>query len=174
VAIKDNNGNLLKNIWVNYRAQNGRPYVAIGKILKEEGVDRSYLTLQGLRRYFRERPEEMDRIFPMNPSYIFFRKADEGPFGSTGFRLIAGHSAALDNRYYPSGVFGLTQYMQPEKVDQEVDHWEEKSRFVFHHDSGGAIKGPGRMDVFWGSGDFAETAAGGSAHYGDLFFGIVR
>jgi len=172
VMVKQKNGPP-KRTFFNYAAQNGHRYVAIGRILKKEGVDKSYLSLQGLRRYFRERPEEIDRIFPMNPSYIFFYQAQQGPYGSGGTLLSNGHSIATDNRIYPLGAVALISCQRPETDDIELDDWIPFTRLTVNQDTGGAIKGPGRVYIYWGEGSYADKAAGGQNHMGELYFALI-
>ncbi len=160
-------------IFVNYAAQNGQPYVAIGRVLKKEGVDKKYLTLQGLRRYFTEKPSEIDRIFPKNPSYVFFNEAQNGPFGSGSTVLVGGHSIATDNKIFPLGAIALISTKRPIIENGEITDWKDFSRLMVNQDTGGAIKGAGRVDIYWGEGLNAELAAGSQNHNGTLYFAVI-
>ncbi len=167
-------GNKTKRIHVNYAAQNGHPYKSISKILIDEGVDRSYITLQGLRRYFVERPHEIERLFPENPSYIFFNEHEDGPYGGAGTKLVPEHSIAIDYRYFPYGAVSLFKTQRPIIENDAITEWIDFSRLGVAQDTGGAIRGPGRVDIYWGSGNYAEWAAGNLAHTGTLYFAVMK
>jgi len=160
---------------VNYHDQNGQAYRSIGKYLKSKGVDPEYTSsLQGLRKYLKMITKaERDEILFHNPSYIFFRKSDDGPYGASTAKLTPGHSMAVDTRYIPFGIVGLVKAMRP-KDPTKRDNWKPFARFALSQDRGGAIKGPGRIDFYWGEGAFAEKAAGGLDHDGDLYIAIVK
>lgn len=164
----------LRSSFLNYDAQNGQPYQAIGRILRQEGVPEEYLNMQGLKRYFRERPSEIDRVFPMNPSYIFFRKESDGPFGSGGTVLVPGHSIATDNSIFPLGGMCLFNTKRAVVENGQITGWEDFSRLAVNQDTGGAIQGPGRVDIFWGAGDYAELAAGSQQSFGDIFIAVKK
>jgi membrane-bound lytic murein transglycosylase A len=161
---------------VHYAASNGYPYYSIGRILLEAGrLPRDAMSLQGLRRYFRDHPEETTRVLYRNPRYIFFRPVAQGPQGNLGLILVPGRSIAADQRLFPPGGLAFVQIQQPVLNAQgEITAWRPASRFVFNHDTGSAITGPGRVDLFWGSGAQAEMAAGHMQHTGKLFFLLKR
>lgn len=161
---------------VHYAASNGYPYYSIGRILLEAGrLPRDAMSLQGLRRYFRDHPEETTRVLYRNPRYVFFRPVAQGPQGNLGLILVPGRSIAADQRLFPPGGLAFVQIQQPVLNAQgEITAWRPASRFVFNHDTGSAITGPGRVDLFWGSGAQAEMAAGHMQHTGKLFFLLKR
>jgi len=161
---------------VHYAASNGHPYYSVGRVLLDEGrLPREAMSLQGLRRYFRDHPEETTRILYRNPRYVFFRPVAQGPQGNLGLILVPGRSIAADQRLFPPGGLAFVQIQQPVLNAQgEIITWRPASRFVFNHDTGSAIIGPGRIDLFWGSGAQAEMAAGHMQHTGKLFFLLQR
>jgi membrane-bound lytic murein transglycosylase A len=165
-----------QNMRVHYAASNGHPYRSIGKLMLDEGrLSPHAISMQQLRQYLRTHPAERDRILNHNPRYIFFRQVDEGPIGRLGFTLIPGRSIATDPDLFPASGLAFIQTQQPVLNDShEVTGWQPLTRFVFNHDSGSAIKGPGRVDLYWGSGVQAEAAAGRLKHEGSLFFLIKR
>lgn len=165
-----------KTMQVGYAASNGRPYRSIGQLLVKEGrLDRASLSLQRLRRYFREHPEERRRVLNRNPRYIFFQASDAGAQGSLRIDLVAGRSIATDARLFPPGALALIRTRKPVFDAQgEIVAWRPFVRFVFNHDTGSAIRGAGRVDLFWGSGARAEMAAGQMRHHGQLFFLLRR
>lgn len=161
---------------VQYAASNGHPYYSIGRLLLDEGrIPREALSLQGLRRYFHHHPEEVTRVLQRNPRYIFFRQTEHGPQGSTGVLLVPGRSVAADQQLFPPGGLAFAQMQQPVFNHRgEISAWQPAARFVFNHDTGSAITGPGRIDLFWGHGPRAEMAAGHMQHSGTLFFLLKR
>ncbi len=165
-----------KDLLVHYQASNGRPYRSIGQYMIERGfLPREEMSMQAMRRYLTEHPELRDEVLNQNPSYVFFRQVETGPWGSLGVLLTPGRSVALDSRFFPKGALGFITSRKPLVNDQrEITGWIEFSRFVLHQDSGGAIKGAGRADIFWGSGPYAELAAGHLQHEGDLYILIKK
>ncbi len=161
---------------VHYQASNGRPFQSIGRYMIERGfLPREGMSMQAIRKYLTEHPEVRDEVLNQNPSYIFFRHVENGPWGSLGVLLTPGRSIALDPKFFPKGALGFISSQKPLVNDQgEITGWVKFSRFVAHQDSGGAIKGPGRADIFWGSGHYAEVTAGHLQHEGELYFLIKK
>jgi len=160
---------------VNYAASNGRGYRSIGKLLIDKGaIPREEMSLSAIRGWFREHPDQVQEVMDHNPSYVFFRLMADGPFGSTGAKLVPGRSVALDPRFFPKGSIVYFTVETPVVENGVVARWEKTGRFAFSHDQGGAIKGAGRMDLFFGSGTTAEISAGGMKHPGDLYFLVLK
>lgn len=172
VMVAEEDGSTSRMI-VNYAAQNGHPYVSIGSVLRSRGVDPSYLTLQGLRRYFVENPDQLWPVMMENRSYVFFGEGQDGPFGSAGTVLVPGHSIAVDTGIFPMGALALYETSRPMSYqgDQGTD-WQQYSRLAVAQDTGGAIRGAGRVDTYWGGGPYAEIVAGQMAHTGVLYFAL--
>ncbi len=161
---------------VGYTAQNGRPYRSIGRLLIDEGkIPRSEMSMQRLKQYLRAHPEEVDRILYHNPSYVFFRIKPDGPRGALNVTLTPGRSLAVDRDVFPMPALAFVQAEKP-VVDNagNIREWIDFSRFVLTQDTGGAINGPGRADLFWGHGPYAELAAGHMNHRGELFFLVLK
>lgn len=163
-----------------YAAQNGRPYVSIGKLLIEEGaIPREEMSMQRLKSWLRENPGEVDRVLTANPSYVFFAEADGGPYGALNVALTPGRSLAVDRRIMPMATLSFIQTEKPVPASDDPDHpgaireWKPFSRFVLNQDTGGAIRGPGRGDLFWGAGAYAELAAGHLQHPGELYLLVL-
>jgi peptidoglycan lytic transglycosylase A len=165
-----------QTMYVQYAASNGHPYQSIGRVLLEEGrLSRSEVSLQGLRRYLQAHPEERARVLSTNPRYIFFHQVEQGPRGSLNVVLVPGRSIATDTRLFPPAGLAFIQTQKPVfNAQGEITAWQPFSRFVFNHDTGSAITGPGRVDLFWGSDATAEMAAGHMQHAGKLFFLVAR
>jgi len=160
-----------KELLVHYQASNGRPYRSIGRYMIERGfLTGEEMSMQAIRKYLTENPEVLDEVLNYNPSYVFFRQVENGPLGSLGVLLTPGRSVALDSKVFPKGSLGFVVCQKPLVNDQgNIIGWNEFYRFVVNQDTGGAIKGAGRADIFWGSGPYAELTAGHLRHEGDLY-----
>jgi membrane-bound lytic murein transglycosylase A len=160
--VRLNDGSVVR---VGYAGQNGRPYRAIGRDLIEIGaLRRDQVSLQTIRDWLRAHPADAATIMERNPSYIFFEEhpelaADDGPLGTEGVPLTAGRSLAVDRRFLPLGapVWLDTEAPRPERPEEEE---APLRRLMVAQDTGGAIKGVVRGDVFWGAGEPAEAIAG--------------
>lgn len=167
------NGSVLN---VHYDSTNGHPYRSIGKLLIEEGkIPKEEMSMQRIRAYLRNHPEERDAILFHNPSYVFFKLESEGPIGYLEVKLTPGRSIAVDHRLFPMPALA---YIETEKPlvggSGEIIRWEKFSRFAVSQDTGGAIRGPARSDLFWGNGTYAEIAAGHMQHWGQLYFMVLK
>ncbi|GGY36028.1 murein transglycosylase A [Parvularcula lutaonensis] len=143
---------------IGYAAQNGHPYKAIGKTLVEEGhMALEDVTMQSIRQWLATAPEEdAARVRASNPSYVFFTdrgpaEGDEGPLGTAGVPLTADYSVAVDRFAIPLGA--------PVFISGEDDVLSI-SKLTVAQDTGGAIRGPDRVDLFLGRGDEAGETAG--------------
>ena len=165
-----------QTLQVGYAASNGHPYRSIGRLLIDTGqLTPDAVSLQGLRRYLRTHPQERAQILDANPRYIFFRPVDQGPRGSLDLVLVPGRSIATDARLFPPAGLAFMQTQKPLlNPNGTIVGWQPMSRFVLNHDTGSAITGPGRVDLFWGSDATAEIAAGHMKHPGNLFFLLRR
>jgi len=161
-------GNIIS---VLYDGQNGRPYRSIGKYLIETGaLPKDKMSMQAIRDYLREHPDRLFEILNQNPSYVFFRM-DMGPsVGNIGVPLTPGRSIATDSKLFPKGAIGIIHTEKPVIENNAIKEWKPFTRFVLNQDTGGAIKGPGRVDLFWGQGPEAEIAAGYMQQEGELYF----
>jgi len=146
---------------VGYAGQNGHDYTAIGRTLIEMGeLTREEVSLQSIRAWLRAHPERADEVMRSNRSYVFFRRlAGSGPEGASGVVLTPGRSLAVDDELVPYGVplwVGSTLPAVP-----DLDRAEQPlGRLVVSQDTGGAIVGVVRGDLFLGPGREAEELAG--------------
>ena len=161
---------------VGYSTSNGRTYQSIGRYMLDQGLlTKEEMSMQTIRRYLSEHPEKVQEILNHNPSYIFFRPLKTGPVGNIGVPLTPGRSLALDSKRFPKGALGFISCQKPiVKPNGEITQWKPFSRFVLNQDTGGAIKGAGRADIFWGNGPYAEIAAGHLKHPGELYILIWK
>lgn len=139
-----------------YAATNGRPYTAIGRVLVAEGaLEREEVSLQSIRAWLRANPGEQRRVMDRNRSYVFFREVPgEGPVGTQGVPLTPGRSLAVDHRLMPLGAPLWIDTADP------LDTSRSLRRLAVAQDTGGAIRGAVRCDLFWGAGLDAEERAG--------------
>jgi membrane-bound lytic murein transglycosylase A len=161
-----------RTLHLNYAASNGRPYTSIGKVLIEQGKLRvDEVSAARLRRYLRERPDEREPLFARNERYIFFRFVESGPLGSLEIPLTPGRSIATDPKYFPAGALVFLTGRRP-LVDGagNLVGWRPFSRFVLNQDAGAAIRGLGRLDLYFGSGEEAGAAAGFMNSGGRLYW----
>ncbi|MCM2279044.1 MAG: MltA domain-containing protein [Oligoflexia bacterium] len=157
----------------NYAAQNGHFYVSITQYLREQGVPEESLSIPGIRAYFQANPEKMMPTLSKNPSYVFFQFGDNGPYGVDSVLLSPRHSVAIDLSIFPLQAVMLFQTERPEMNGAEVAGWKKFTSLAVTQDTGGAIKGPGRVDVYWGEDAYAEQASGRMHHSGSLFLAVL-
>jgi membrane-bound lytic murein transglycosylase A len=167
------NGDILH---VHYHDTNGRPYRSIGKLLIDTGkIPREEMSMQKIRAYLYDYPEEAETVLNYNPSYVFFKIEEDGPIGYLEVKLTPGRSIALDRRLFPlAGLAFIKTHKPLINSSGKIYKWSAFSRFVLNQDTGGAIKGPGRGDLFWGDGTYAEIAAGHMQHHGTLYFLVLK
>ena len=161
---------------VSYALANGRPYRSIGKYLIERGkLSPGNLSAQAIKQHLRENPDDLSEILHYNESYVFFRTVKEGPVGSLDIPVTAGRSIATDQTLFPRGALAFIRTRKP-VVDAsgQVSAWTSFSRFVLNQDTGGAIVGPGRVDLFCGSGSEAGAVAGYMKEEGELYFLVMK
>jgi membrane-bound lytic murein transglycosylase A len=161
---------------VHYNGTNGHPYRSIGKLLVDEGkISREEISMQKIHDYLHNHPEEIETVLNYNPSYVFFKVEKDGPIGSLEVKLTPGRSIALDSRLFPPAGLAFIEAKKPLiNGDGTIHEWTEFSRFVLNQDTGGAIRGPSRADLFWGNGPYAEIAAGHMQEFGKLYFLILK
>ena len=140
---------------VGFAASNGHPFTAVGRVLIEEDrLPAAGASMQAIRAWMRENPDEGRELMQRNARYIFFRAIDgEGPIGAQGVALTPGRSLAVDPAYLPLGA--------PIWLDTSWPGSDKPlRRLMVSQDTGSAIKGPLRGDFYWGSGEQALAWAG--------------
>lgn len=159
---------------VGFAAQNGHPYVAIGRVLIARGeIERDKVSLQTIRAWLAAHPAEAPALLRENPSYVFFRELpkpkddSDGPPGAEGVALLPGRSLAVDRKHFALGVPLWLDTTQPAVQAGGADM--PLQRLMVAQDTGGAITGGVRGDVFWGHGAAAEALAGRMKQPGRLW-----
>lgn len=174
-----------------YAAQNGWPYVAIGRYLLDV-IPREQMSLQAIESYLKNVDiNEAYELMNKNPSYVFFQKIPGRGVTYLGTEVVEGRTIATDYTYFPKGALAFLEFDKPHlngaEVGSEVasakkgelDNSQERtgervSRFVLDQDTGGAIRGPHRVDLYWGRGEEAKRAAGVMRHPGRLYYLVPR
>ncbi|MBI2386748.1 MAG: MltA domain-containing protein [Elusimicrobia bacterium] len=163
-----------------YAATNGKAYNSVGLTLVKAGVfARDEITHDKLREYLRKNPDAESWILAANPRYVFFELAplpeDGEPFGATEQSLVPARSIAVDPAFMPLGglYFFSTTSPQTDK-DGRLLATAENSRFAFGLDTGGAIKSPGRVDIYAGHGPQAAATARGQWADGRLYLLVKK
>lgn len=161
---------------IGYASANGRPYRSVGRLLIDEGkVPRERMSMQAIRQYLADHPEELHRVLDHNPSQVFFRLLDGPPVGNLGIPVTAGRSIAVDQKLFPPGGFGFLLTDLPGAAPDGSTVVEGRiSRFVLAQDTGGAIRGADRADFFWGGGAEAAERAGVMKQPGRLLFFVPK
>lgn len=159
---------------VGYAAQNGHPYHAIGRTLVDLGeLTLEEVSLQSIDAWLREHPDRADEVMATNDSYVFFREIrGEGAIGAQGVALTPERSLAVDRQHVPLGVPVWLDAMVPAAAADAPD--ERRQWLLVAQDTGGAIRGAVRGDVFWGAGERARAIAGRMAHRGRYWALVPR
>ncbi len=154
-----------KTVRLGFAARNGHAYTAIGRVLAEQGIlPTDSVTMQAIRAWIAANPAAGAELMRRNRSYIFFREATgAGPVGASGVALTPGRSLAVDPAFIPHGAPVWIATRDP------LDPARPLARLAIAQDSGAAIKGPLRVDIFFGSGADAAAQAGAMKHPGELF-----
>lgn len=142
---------------IGYLDQNGREYVAIGRLLRERGIfPPGSANMDAIVAWMRSQPDGGKSLMRENPSYIFFKElTGPGPLGALNVPVTGRASVAADPKFVPLGA----------PVFLTLDRPEASGLWVAQ-DTGGAIKGANRFDTFWGAGEAAKLTAGGMSAKG--------
>jgi membrane-bound lytic murein transglycosylase A len=152
---------------VGFAGSNGHPFTAIGRRLIERGeLTRENVSMQAVRDWLRAHPSEARSVMDENARYIFFREVEDGPTGTQGVPLTPGRSLAVDAALLPLGVPLWLDTTWPAGTPAAA---QPLRRLVVAQDTGNAIKGAVRGDVFWGTGDAALAIAGPMKQRGRYF-----
>ena len=158
---------------VNYAQKNGHPYRAIGRLLKEN-IPSEEMSLQSIKAYLHKHSDEVSGILNYNQSYTFFREVEDGPLGYIDVPLTPDRSIAMDRKLVPRGGLAFIETEFPVFDDGAITGWRPVRRFVLVQDTGGAITGHGRVDIFTGRGEGAEFIAGYLKQKGRVFLLVAK
>lgn len=164
-----------KKIRVGYASQNGAPYVAIGKHLLH-AIPLEQMSMQRIRQHLETLPRaEQQEIFNKNPSYVFFQELPGLSLTYSGAEVTPGRTIATDQYFFPKGLLAFFDIELPVFADEtalEPSAWEHKPRWVFDQDTGGAIRGGGRVDLYMGQDPEAARRAGVMKRDGKLWYAV--
>jgi membrane-bound lytic murein transglycosylase A len=157
---------------VTFAGKNGHRYEAVGgELVRRGAIAREQLSMQTIRAWLAANPGERDALLARNPSYVFFRFADAAT-GSLGVPVTPDRTIAADARVFPKG--GLAFAVAERPVDATSAAMRPFSRFVLDQDAGGAIRTSAHVDLYLGSGAYAENAAGRMRQPGRLYYLLLR
>ncbi len=151
---------------INYDAHNGYPFVPVSRILIERNIiPRQEMSLERIREWMRANPESAEEVRRQNRSFVFFRivglSDDREAVGAQGIPLTPGRSIAIDGLLH---VYGTPFFLQAGLPLTTGNRAVRLDRLMIAQDTGSAIVGPARADVFWGAGEQAGRLAGGLHH----------
>ncbi|MFA5960669.1 MAG: MltA domain-containing protein [Tatlockia sp.] len=151
-VIKISNG---KKLYLGYAGENGQSYTSIGSVLIKKGLmTRDNASKTAIKRYLENHPGKRDSLLHQNKSFVFFEHLkDTKALGAQGMALTPGYSLAIDRKWIP---LGAPLWLSTEKPKNQNDKTSRFERLMIAQDTGGAIRGMVRGDIFWGSGKKAE------------------
>jgi membrane-bound lytic murein transglycosylase A len=152
---------------IGFAGKNNREYIALGRIMGDEGMlDKDDVNLFTIKKWLYEHPNQARAVMERNPSYVFFQELKDNLVrGAQGVGLTDERSMAVDWHYYP---YGLPMYLQTTLPATKYGAEAPYNRIMIAQDTGGAIRGGIRGDIYFGHGARAETLAGHQAERGAL------
>ncbi len=161
--IRLEDGTLLR---INYDSHNGYPYTPVGRILIERNlVPRDEMSMQRIREWIRANPDGAKELRRQNRSFVFFRIVglddEREPSGAQGVPLMPGRSIAVDKALH---VYGTPFFIEGDLPIDAARSNTAFRRLMIAQDTGSAIVGPARADLYWGAGDQAGRVAGRLRH----------
>lgn len=148
-----------ERLYLGYAGENGAPYTPVGRVLIERGVmTKESASMQGIRTYLEAHPEEILPTINQNKSFVFFKILNHtAAMGAQGVELTPGYSLAVDRKWIP---LGTPLWLDTTHPNAQSEEQETLQRLMIAQDTGGAIRGIVRGDVFWGAGKEATAIAG--------------
>jgi membrane-bound lytic murein transglycosylase A len=162
-----------ETVRIGYAERNGHPYVPIGRVLKERGIlPEDQISMQAIQDWLWKNPDQAFEVMEQNPSFIFFREIEgDGPIGSQNVALTPMRSLAVDRKFIPLGIPVFVDAMLPQTPQTQGGFFR---KLLIAQDTGGAIKGPVRGDIFFGAGNDAEWYAGHMNSGGEYYLLLPR
>ncbi len=169
-----------KKYYVGYAGKNGHPYTSIGKIVYEEKLmDPSKINMQTIKEFLDSNETMRDYVLNKNKSFVFFKiNKEPGIFGNINVALTAKESVAMDSELLPKGALCYIKTEVPKKLNglAVVPKTEREpfEKFFMIQDTGGAIRGGGRVDIYFGEGEEALFYAGQTASKGEVYLLVAK
>ncbi len=158
---------------VGYIGENGAPYTAVAKVLIDQGVmTRDNASMQHIRNYLEAHPDQIDLVLNQNKSFVFFNTLrQKAALGAQGVALTPGYSLAIDRKWVP---LGAPVWLSTTRPEEKTEQQKVFQRLMVAQDTGGAIKGIVRGDVYWGAGERATAIAGKMKNQGHYWLLLPR
>ncbi len=162
-------------LWeLGYAGNNGHDYTAVGHLLVNDGhIKPDDLSLQAMIDFFHDHPELIDYYCQQNDRFVFFQETSGGPYGSIGVPVTAMRTIATDKEVYPRACLAFISAPLPQRTRRGVEI-RPYAGFALDQDTGGAIRAPGRCDMYMGVGDEAADLAGRARAEGKLYYIFVK
>jgi len=161
-------------IGIGYAANNGHEYKSIAQKMIDDGkISRDQLSLSSMIAYFKAHADEVSQYTMLNPRFVFFRIENGPPRGSINEPVTTLRTIATDKSIYPRACLALVSTTLPRANGNKVVQ-EKYSGFALDQDTGGAIRAPGRCDIYMGDGDTAGKLAGQTYREGRLYYLFVK
>ena len=169
--IKTPNGAI---VGLGYAANNGHEYRGISKAMLRDGViTAQQMSLAAMIDYFKQHIDQVTRYTHRNPRFVFFKTQDGPPRGSLNEPVTKMRTIATDKSIFPRGALAFIQTYVPQSDGQTITH-QIYSGFALDQDTGGAIRAPGRCDIYMGEGDLAGKLAGQTYREGRLYYLFLK
>ncbi len=157
-----------------YAANNGYKYESVGEALVKDGkVASKDLSLQWMIRYFHANPGQLDSYITRNPRFVFFAESDGPPRGCLNEPVTTWRTIATDKTIFPRACLAMAKTQLPQAVGGSVQR-APYINFACDQDAGGAIRAPGRCDIYMGEGDSAADLAGRTKEEGRLYYLFLK
>jgi membrane-bound lytic murein transglycosylase A len=164
-----------RQLCLGYAGKTEHEYVSAGQALIESGkIAKKDLSLSRMKEHFAQHPEDVQPVLWKNPSYVFFRECEPGPWGCLGARVTPYHSVATDKDVFPRAGPCLAVTRLPVTTPDGGVSMQAATCLLFDQDRGGAIRAAGRADIFIGTGPEAERIAGFTQEEGRLFYFFAK
>lgn len=161
------------NMYVGYAGKTDRPYTSLGQtLIKDDLISADEMSLTAIRKLYKTQPDAVMEAAYKNECYIFFQEysANSWPAGSLGFRVTEKRTLATDKAIFPRGGIIIVDT----RIPTYTNNTQQFTRFMLDQDTGGAIKAPGRADIYLGQGKAAEIIAGRQYQEGQLFYLFLK
>lgn len=169
-----------KKYYIGYAGKNGHPYTSIGKVITEEKLMNSdKINMQTIKEFLDSNETMRDYVLSKNKSFVFFKiNQKEGIFGNISVPLTAKESVAMDSELLPRGALAYIKTEVPKKINGLAvvprNEREPFEKFFMIQDTGGAIRGGGRVDIYFGEGEEALFYAGQTASKGEVYLIVAK
>ena len=161
-------------VTVGYAASSGHDYQSIGDMLVEDRkIARDRMSLAAMIDYFKRHPDQVDQYVCRNPRYVFFRLSEGTPHGSLNEPVTPWRTIATDKSIFPRAALAFVSTTLPRDQGSRIVK-QPYDGFVLDQDTGGAIRAPGRCDIYMGQGDRAGQFAGQTYQEGRLYYLFLK